>query len=334
MLKEIVFRGFESTPRIENALRHAVKRVERQVSRFDPESSYLRVVLTASGNRVRHKASVRLSIRGATLNASEENANPITATKQAFADLDGQIKRHISQTRREHLRDRMERPAAMLAEQLAAQAAREVKALEVLDAEQIDRLQRFVHREVHYRRLEGRLFGISPDSIVDDTVVLALEEADEKPPRMAYQAWLLKLARRALDQRLAGTPIANGHDDAHVEAAAYGSGLLEEPTEEDWLTFFQPDDNPSVGDITRDAKAVSPEDSMARRELHSHVHRILGQLPESWRHAFTLYTIDGFDAAAVASSLDITQKNVRHHIEQATEFLREKLKDTGYSRTE
>ena len=187
---------------------------------------------------------------------------------------------------------------------------------------------------MHYRRLEGRLFGISPDSIVDDTVVLALEEADEKPPKMAYQAWLLKLARRALDQRLVVQSFGNGNDNAHVEAEAYGSGLLEEPTEEDWLTYFQPDDNPSVGDITQDARAVSPEDSMARRELHSHVHRILGQLPESWRHAFTLYTIDGFDAAAVASSLDITQKNVRHHIEQATEFLREKLKDTGYSHTE
>jgi DNA-directed RNA polymerase specialized sigma24 family protein/ribosome-associated translation inhibitor RaiA len=334
MLKEVVFRGFESTPRIENALRHAVKRKERQVSPIDPESSYLRIVLAANGNRVRHKVSVRLSIRGTTLHASEEDANPITSARSAFADLDNQIKRHISRTRREHERNRLDYPAGMLAEQLAAQAAREVKALEVLDAEQIDRLQRFVHREVHYRRLEGRLFGISPDSIVDDTVVLALEEADEKPPKMAYQAWLLKLARRALDQRLVVQSFGNGNDNAHVEAEAYGSGLLEEPTEEDWLTYFQPDDNPSVGDITQDARAVSPEDSMARRELHSHVHRILGQLPESWRHAFTLYTIDGFDAAAVASSLDITQKNVRHHIEQATEFLREKLKDTGYSHTE
>ena len=151
---------------------------------------------------------------------------------------------------------------------------------------------------------------------------------------MAYEAWLLKLARRALDQRLAGTVLGNGARDAHVEAEAYTSGLMEEPTDEDWLTFFQPDDNPSVGDITPDRRAGAPEDSIARRELHSHVHRILGQLPESWRHAFTMYTIDGIDAAAVASSLDITQKNFRHHIEQATEFLREKLKVTGYSHAE
>jgi len=68
--------------------------------------------------------------------------------------------------------------------------------------------------------------------------------------------------------------------------------------------------------------------------LQNHVHRILGQLPESWRHAFTLYTIDGFDAAAVASSLETSQKDVRHQIQLATEFLREKLKDTGYSRAE
>ena len=75
MLKDVVFRGCESTPHIEDALRHAISRVERQVSRFDPESSYLRVVISANGNRVRHKASVRLSIRGATLTASEEKSS-------------------------------------------------------------------------------------------------------------------------------------------------------------------------------------------------------------------------------------------------------------------
>ncbi len=151
---------------------------------------------------------------------------------------------------------------------------------------------------------------------------------------MTYEAWLLKLARRALDQRLAPTENGNGGLDTHLESEAWSAGLLEPPTDEDWLTYFQPDDEPSVGDMTRDVKAVDPEDSMARRELHSHVHRILGQLPESWRHAFTLYTIDGFDAAAVASSLDISPRHVRQRIERATEFLREKLKDTGYSSAE
>ena len=77
MLKEVVFRGCESIPRIEDAIRHAMKRVERQVSRFDPESSFLRVVLAAQGRQVRHKASVRLSIRGATLNSSEERPDAV-----------------------------------------------------------------------------------------------------------------------------------------------------------------------------------------------------------------------------------------------------------------
>jgi len=334
MLKEVVFRGCESTPRIEDALRGALKRVDRQVSRFDPESAFLRVVLAVQGRQIRHRASVRLSIRGANLHSSEERPDPVAALKRAFAELDQQIERHVSQSRREHLRDQTAHPAAVLAEQLAAQAAHEVKALEVLDATQIERLQRFVHREVLYNRLEGRLFGISPDSIVDDTVVLALEEADEKPPRMAYEAWILKLARRALEHRLSRARAGNGAQNSQVENEAYTSGLMEPPTEEDWLTYFQPDDDPTVGDMTRDVRATTPEDDAARRELQNHVHRILGQLPESWRHAFTLYTIDGFDAAAVASSLETSQKDVRHQIQLATEFLREKLKDTGYSRAE
>ena len=334
MLKEVVFRGFESTPRIEDVLRQATKRVARQVSRFDPESSHLRVVLGVDGNGARHRASIRLSIRGAVIHASEEHADAATAVRQAFSDMNSQLKKYVSHTRREHTRERVSHPVSVLAEQLASQAAREVKALEVLDGAQIERLQRFINREVHYRRREGRLFGISPNAIVDDTVVLALEEADEKPPRMSYEAWLLKLARRSIDQRLLPREAGSGNNDAHVENDAYSSGLLEAPTEEDWFTYFQPDDDPSVGDITQDVKAEDPEDNMARRELHSHVHRILGQLPESWRHAFTLYTIDGFDAAAVASSLDISQKHVQQRIQRATEFLREKLKDTGYSRAE
>ncbi|MFQ5671254.1 MAG: HPF/RaiA family ribosome-associated protein [Acidobacteriota bacterium] len=328
MLREMVYRGLDPTPRVEDALRRATRRLDRKISRFDTESSLLRTVLESHRNRPRFNISAHLTIRGATLHAREERSDPVTAIKRAFSDLVHQVERHVSHTRREHLRDKAYRPVQMLADQLARQAAREVQTLKPLNTDQLARLQRFIRRETLYRRLEGRFpYGIAPDAIVDETVVLALEEADEKPEKLSYEAWLFKLARRILDRR--GLPASNGKE-LRVEGEAYKAGLLEPPTEEDWLTFYQPDENPSVGDLTVDPAVHSPEDLLARRELQAHVHRFLSQLPESWRHAFTLYTIEGFDVGAVASSLDSDSDRVRRQVSLATEFLREKLKETGY----
>jgi DNA-directed RNA polymerase specialized sigma24 family protein len=331
MLREVVFRGLEATPRVEDALRQATRRLERVVSRFDPQTAHLRVVVASHRKRARFDVSARLTVRGGLLHARESRPDPVAAIKQAFTDLMSQCKRHVSHFRREHLREKVYRPAQVLAEQLAQHAAREAEALKPLDTDQIVRLQRFIRREAHYRRLEGRFpHGVSPDSVLDDTVVLALEEADEKPEKMTSEAWLMRLARRALDQRDLPPTAGNGADDAHVETDAYEAGLLQPPTDDDLLTWFQPDEDPTVGDITVDTRVFSPEDLMASRELQSHLFRLLGQLPESWRHAFTLYTIEGFDVNAVASSLECETDIVRHQVALATEFLREKLRESGY----
>jgi DNA-directed RNA polymerase specialized sigma24 family protein len=117
-----------------------------------------------------------------------------------------------------------------------------------------------------------------------------------------------------------------------VEWEAYEAGVLAPPTDDEWLEYFQPDEDPTVGDVTEDRTALSPEASYAGRELMDHVHRILGQLPRSWRHALTLYTVEGFELAEVAASLEAPADVVLDRIAMATRFLRDKLEEGGYSR--
>lgn len=333
MRREVVYRGMDAAPkRVIEALDRATERLEKVVTRFDSRSVFLRVVVATHPTRTRHTVSIRLTLRGVVLHAREERPDPVTAIKAGFKELRDQFQRHASQLRSRHGRDRHE-PPVVLAEELAIQAAQEMKVLDPLDAEQIARLQRFVRREVFYRRLDGRLpYGIAADAIVDETVVLALEEADEKPGWLSYDAWLLRLARRTLDARSVASAniVGNGAQDPHVEWEATAAGLLDPPMEDDWLSYFQPDDRSSVGDVTADTTVVSPEDHLARRELQSHVHRILGDLPHAWRHAFTLCTIEGFDPSDAASSLDSSSAEVRRQVALATEFLRQKLRETGY----
>ena len=334
MRREVVYRGMDAAPkRLTEALDRATERLERQVSRFDSRSAFLRVVVAAHPTRTRHSVSIRLTLRGAGLHAREEREDPVAAIRSAFKDLREQFQRHASHFRREHLRDKVSHPALVLGEELAEQAAREMKVLNPLNADQISRLQRFVRREVFYRRLEGLLpYGITADAIVDETVVVALEEADEKPRWLSYDAWLLRLARRTVERLCVASAmvVGNGANDPHVEWEAYDAGLLDPPTDDDWLSYFQPDEDPSVGDVTIDHSIVSPEDHLARRELQSHVHRILGELPNTWRHAFTLCTIEGFDPSDAASSLDSSSDEVCRQVVLATEFLRERLRETGY----
>ena len=333
MRREVVYRGMDAAPkRVIDALDRATERLERVVARFDPRTAFLRVVVATHPTRTRHTVSIRLTLRGAVLHAREERPTPVAAIKDSFKDLREQFQRHAGQLRPKHQRDRAV-PPAILVEELAIKAAHELQVLDPLNAEQIARLQRFVQREVFYRRLDGRLpYGISVDAIVDETVVLALEEADEKPAWLSYEAWLLQLAQRTVGRRSisSANTLGNGSQDPHVEWEASAAGLLDPPMDDDWLSYFQPDDNASVGDVTADTSIVSPEDHLARRELQAHVHRILADLPHAWRHAFTLCTIEGFNASDAASSLDSSSDEVRHQVVLATEFLRQKLRETGY----
>ena len=327
MLREVVYRGLDAAPRLTRALENGCERIDRQVSRFDGGVATLRLVLESRPDPPQATVAARLTLRGGVLFGREQHRDPVTAVNKAFRDLRDQLERHASQVRRLHLRRRTGKVAGGAVPEATGPP---VVPTGPLDAEQIARLSRFVRREILHRHLDGSLpFGVLPDAIVDDTVVLALEEADEKPPRLSYNAWLLSLARRALDRR---TALAVGEDrrTAAVEWEATAAGLLPSPSDDDILDFFHPDDRPSVGDVTVDRRAASPEQEAAGHELRLHVHRILGQMPISWRHAFTLCTIEGQTVAAVASSLAERADAVRRRLEMAAEFLREKLHETGY----
>lgn len=333
MRREVVYRGMDAGPRVAEALDRATRHIEKQVSRFGTRAAFLRVVLDSHPVRSRFTVSARLTVRRAVLHAREERPDPVVSIRETFSELKEQLKRHMSQFRREHQRDRSHHEALVSPEDLARTAALEIKTLKPLDREQLSRLRRFVLRETFYRRLDGRFpHDVSADSVLDETVVLALENADERPPSQSYDSWLLRLARRVMDKASVPNQLGNGHNDAHVEMEAYETGLLERPTDDDWLSYFQPDEDPTVGDITEDPGVFSPEQIFARHELQAHVHKILGQLPESWRHAFTLTTIEGFDAGSAATSLEMSPRSVQQQVAWATEFLREKLRETGYRR--
>jgi DNA-directed RNA polymerase specialized sigma24 family protein/ribosome-associated translation inhibitor RaiA len=330
MLREIITRGVDAGPRVGEALERCIQKLEKHAARFDSQAAMLRVVLSSQARAPSYAVSARLTIAGGSFFAREDRPDPVLAIRRAFSDLEEQIRRHASLLRGGHERDRVRQTATVLARQLAERAGQEAGVIRPLTPEQIERLQRFIRRELFYRGIESRLpWGVSADGVLDETVVLALEEADLRPERTPVETWLLSLARRALDRQAITERDPNGAHAA-VEWEAVAAGVLPPPSDDDLLSFFQPDEDPSVGDVTADTSIVSPEDAFAQRELQAHIHRILGQLPASWRHAFTLCTIEGFPIASVAASVSRDAEEVRGQLQMATEFLREKLRDTGY----
>jgi DNA-directed RNA polymerase specialized sigma24 family protein len=95
--------------------------------------------------------------------------------------------------------------------------------------------------------------------------------------------------------------------------------------------YYQPDEIIRVEDILVDADSILPEDHTAYKEIETYIDKMLAQLPADWREAFILHTREDVPVGAIAVNKGRSIKEINDAIENAQAFLREKLRDTGFS---
>src|SRR5258706_5011987 len=293
---------------LENEINHNVEKLSRRLQVFRPELVHLHGIVEENSAREGFCLLLNLRLPSGQIAARESSTSASSCIKTAFNHLIEEVTKHKERLRHEHAWVRRQRegrgrpqPQVPFEQTLAA-----VQAAGVSDGDissyinaNLPRLERFVDRELRYRRNTGNLAdgNISRADVVAEAIVTALGDDLEKPQLLGLEPWLYRLAIRAID--------VIGRSD-HEQAVTLP---LEQSTrrpnerasDEPQLQFHQPDEMFTREDITPDRRASTPEQIASSDEMITQVDAALLAAPRQDRDAFILYALEGFTAAELSA---------------------------------
>ena len=305
-------------------------RLERKVSVFPASTTQLNCALW-HGVDSRFGITLTLQVAGTKLLSRAEDRSPVVATRRAFDDLNEKVAELTEQFRTQEYWQRTSHNRGAQAasfQQHTAKTAREIA--ECID-QNLSELYNFVRREIASSQAKGTLHAgdLGPEEILDEVAIRALEGFASKPTELSVRAWLFQLALDTIKYRKRQID----HDRRTIVSLEENvDGLTrdgEVGIEDAIYDFYQPDDEIHLKDLIPDGCLPTPEESVAQRESQQYINRALAQLPNRWREAFVLYSIESLNLEEVARVTRQSVDATRRSVEMAREYLRACLAEAG-----
>ena len=316
------------TPDIEKEIQHWAGKIQKRLQVFKPELVHLKGSVEQNSPREGATVSLNLRLPSGQMAVQESAPTPSAAIKAAFDDLLNQVRRHKDLLRSSHRwRRRGSNNGRTLRE---APFEETIAAIPPLTASADDvrsyinanfrRLRIFVESEIAFREASAQLEPdlLNWEEVVDEAVARALDENVDKPDRMALEAWLYRLAIRAMDEFESG--LAEGNSDVHLEAIRWRRNEL--ASDEPRLQFHQPDESMTAESSIADNRISTPEEIAYSDEMIKLVQFALHAAARHDREAFLLHAIEGFSLEEIAAITDRTTAQVEQSILIAREKLR------------
>jgi RNA polymerase sigma factor (sigma-70 family) len=305
-------------------------RLARSLRHVPADAAVLSVSLDEGAERkpVRARASLRLPSR--TLATQEEAERVDVAIRAVFGELERMLHRELLRLRGERAWLRRSEGARARIERALATRDRDREAAQAALA----KLAPFVPEAERHVRTELRMLAasgavapgeIDPRDVVDAAVLRAVEDFAARPPEVSLRAWLVGLASAELNRQLQALA------EEHATLIHLEEDVPETPAEEAVVTlgseiydFYQPDEDLRLEDVLPALDVVPPRAEEAP-EVTAQVLEALAALPRSWRQAFLLRDVRGYDPAEIAWVTGADAAGVARRAERAAEFLRERL---------
>ncbi len=320
------------TPDLEKEFNHQIEKLKRRLQVFRPELVHLRGSIEENSAREGFVVSVDLRLPSGDMAARESGPTATAAIKTVFDQLVEQVTKHKDMLRNQHKWPRRRRvgrtrpqPQVPFEETLASVQPPTISDEDIttyINAN-LGALSRYVERELRYRENIGALRRdqLTPEEVVDEAVANALGSNGDKPERLALEAWLYRLAIRAIDELTARTredvpsvPLDHAYRQTDVHNA-----------DEVQLQFHQPDEAVANSDLIADLRTSTPEASAASDEMVTLVEASLLGAKREDREAFLLYAVEGFTPEEIAAISDRPIDQVRSSVTAAREYLRKAL---------
>jgi DNA-directed RNA polymerase specialized sigma24 family protein/ribosome-associated translation inhibitor RaiA len=317
------------TPDIEQEINHHIEKLGRRLHVFRPELVHLHGSMEE--NSVPQGFSIALNLRlpSGQMAAREAAATATGCIKAAFDDLLGEVAKHKDKLRNERkwVRRRSDGRAPQQLQVPFEHTLAAVHPLNVTDGDvtgyinaNLKRLERFVDRELRYRRNTGRLDdgNITREDVVDEVVATALGDGEEKPQVLGLEPWLYRLAIRAID--VIGRRDHEALPTISLDQSARKQNVR--ASDESQLQFHQPDEMFTRGDVTADLRTSTPEQIASSDELVMQVETALLGAKREDREAFILFAVEGFTPQEIAAISDRALEQVHASIGAARSHLK------------
>jgi RNA polymerase sigma factor (sigma-70 family) len=340
------------TSDVERELQQHVQKLERHLQAFRPELVHLHGTIDHN-HREGFTISLNLRLPTGQLAVQESGKAVNAAVKVAFTDLISQLKRHKELIRNEHRwRRKRKPPRGAVAEiqesveRYVSQSTHERSSHGQIDGSRrppevtpeefeygslfkadvrkyingdLSRVQRFIELEIRAREEDGTMEpdSLSPVEVIDEVVVSALSSEDGHG--LSTEKWIYRLALDAINE------LSTNSDRSQLP--------LEEPlgepnvraSDDEFLQYHQPGERHNREDFLANADAATPEQAAANDEAIEQLEDALRGLPPGQRHAFVLFTVEGFSIDETAQVIGRDVDAVKELINGAREQVTRKL---------
>ena len=273
---------------------------------------------------------MNLRLPSGQLAAQAKAPSATAAIKAVFDELMQQIGRHKDLLRSSHKWRRWRggpqespEPGVPFEQTLAAVLPPTISADDIgsyVNAN-LSRLERFVDRELYFRRADEELLGdgLSTPEVVNEVIARALGDHD-RPEKLSLEPWLYHLALQAMNEMTARLQELQSPAHLHLEASRRRQNV--EASDEPALQFHQPDEGWTRESAIPDRRVSTPEQAAYSDEMIALVQAALRGADRTDRETFLLYGIEGFSLGEIAAITGLHLEAVRESVQRARACVR------------
>ena len=316
------------TPDIEKEISHQIEKIQKRLQVFRPDLLDLKAVIEENSAREGTIVSLNLHLPSGQLTAQAKAPSPTAAIKAAFDEITQQIGRHKELLRSSHKWRRWRRgpqespePGVPFEQTLAAVPVPTISADDIgsyVNAN-LGRLERFVDRELHFRRADEEILedGLSTPEVVDEVIARALGDHD-RPEKLALEPWLYRLALQAMNEMT--KRLHELESPVYLEDSRRRQNV--QASDEVALQFHQPDEGWTRESTIPDRRVSTPEQAACSDEMIALVQAALRGADRTDREAFLLYGMEGFSLDEIAAITGRHVEAVRESVQRARDCVR------------
>ncbi|MCU1233874.1 MAG: putative polymerase, sigma 28 subunit, partial [Candidatus Solibacter sp.] len=308
MLHQIEFKNTTAKEEFRKLSEELIAKVDKRLKALPPETVFLRVVIEEIAGETVWRVSITLDVPGKVLAAREENFDGNAAIRAAFAEIERQIEAYKSSMRGEQWWKRLARRKEL--RQMKAGVSGEAKEKEdggaffSIVSPHIDALSHFVSHLVAYAEARGDLVRgeVTPQDIVDETLLRAYERFYRKAPEGSIRRWLNRIALKEVDAEVRRSKAERSRiyiedripiTPPELEVSYLGLG-------DEVLDFYQFDESLKVEDILADFELPPADAEVEASELRARVRAALESLPIELRRVLLFRYVLGLDGQELA----------------------------------
>lgn len=322
------------TPDIEKEIHHQIDKIQKRLRVFRPDLLHLKAVIEESSAREGAIVSLNLRLPSGQLTAEAKASRPTAAIKVSFDELIQQIGRHKELLRSRHTWRRWRggtkdspEPGVPFELTLAAVLPPTISADDIGSyvSANLARLERFVDRELYFRRTSDELpaaedeDSLSTSEVVNEVIARALGDHD-RPEKLALEPWLYHLALQAMNEMTSRLQELCSSAHLHLEDSRRRQNV--EASDEAAMQFHQPDESWTRESAIADHRVSTPEQAAYSDEMISLIQAALSGVDRTDREAFLLYGIEGFSLNEIAAITGRHPKAVSDSVQRARDWVR------------